>query len=937
MGKRRETIYNELVQQCSKLSHESLLKRSGIPAQEIANQLGMLRSNVSSELNELVREERVVKCVTRPVLYLPAEQARSLLGGTIAQYSIKASSLVASLNSEGAPGKKEDPFSHLIGVNESLKNSVKQAKSAIMYPPRGLHTLVLGPTGSGKTLFAHMMHNFSKYSKRMDEEAPFVEFNCADYYNNPQLLIGQLFGYVKGAFTGASHDQDGLVAEADKGILFLDEIHRLPPEGQEMLFYFMDTGRYSKLGEVGNKRQAQVLIIGATTADPESALLQTFLRRIPVMIKIPPFHERSVNEQIELTRFLLSREAHRTKNDFHVSADIIKALIGSVTFGNIGQLKSNVQLVCAQGFLDNMANDYVSLDAKMLPPEMLEGLNHIAHNIQINQQLNKLLPMMLIIKGEKDPLLAENDRYEPPYDMYQMILGQFDSLTREGLSLNEIHKFITEDIKDHVKNFYQQTAKDLLLTSADNRIVDLSKDLEEICSRALGAHLSKQFMSMLLVHLSAFLKAPDRKAAKSKDLDETILSYEKKDYQVSREIAELINQHLHIELPEVEVIYIAFLLGSFAELSLQKTVGIVVAAHGPQTASSMVSVVKELLGDHPVAAVDMPLSLNFSDIFEQIIHAVQSVDQGAGVLMMVDMGSLYYFEEKIAKESHVLVRAIDMVSTPMILDAVKDANLLHMDLKSIVDSLYHLRGAVSQPSEQTKSLQKKAILTICTTGSGIAQRIKSIVELFIRHLTDEDIEIIPVSIEGLYERAKKIQERYELMASIGAKNPKLEGVPYITLSQFVSGEGQDILQSIFSSKKMPIRESPSHIIVKGVCEDSLQDMLTYLNPKRAIDAILAFSSELQKTLNTHFKNATQIRMIMHLAFVLEREVTKTPLKYESVISTEKYLIKDRLQKNLNVFEFKLNIQISDGEIYYFIDMMMDELGKSVLLDCISQV
>ena len=69
-------------------------------------------------------------------------------------------------------------------------------------------------------------------NNKENKDYPFVTFNCADYFNNPQLLLSQLFGHVKGAFTGADTDKIGLVEKANGGILFLDEVHRLPPDGQ---------------------------------------------------------------------------------------------------------------------------------------------------------------------------------------------------------------------------------------------------------------------------------------------------------------------------------------------------------------------------------------------------------------------------------------------------------------------------------------------------------------------------------------------------------------------------------------------------------------------------------------------------------------------------------------------------------------------------------
>ena len=92
---------------------------------------------------------------------------------------------------------------NIIGGNKGLKNCVQQAKPAMLIlPPHGLNTLLLGETGVGKTMFAELMHRFAIESSIFSPEAPFISFNCADYANNPQLLLTRLFGCKKGAYTG---------------------------------------------------------------------------------------------------------------------------------------------------------------------------------------------------------------------------------------------------------------------------------------------------------------------------------------------------------------------------------------------------------------------------------------------------------------------------------------------------------------------------------------------------------------------------------------------------------------------------------------------------------------------------------------------------------------------------------------------------------------
>ena len=89
----------------------------------------------------------------------------------------------------------------------------------------------------------------------------------------------------------------GLIEKANGGILFLDEVHRLSPQDQEILFTFMDKGIYRRLRDTEIERSSKLLIVSVTTEDPENVLLKTFARRIPIFITIPKLEKRSFNEK----------------------------------------------------------------------------------------------------------------------------------------------------------------------------------------------------------------------------------------------------------------------------------------------------------------------------------------------------------------------------------------------------------------------------------------------------------------------------------------------------------------------------------------------------------------------------------------------------------------------------------------------------------------
>ena len=112
-----------------------------------------------------------------------------------------------------------------------------------------LHTLIVGSTGVGKSLFANIMYEYSKYIKKLPEDAPFIVFNCADYVIILNFFYLIFLDILKVLLQVLKKKRKVLLKKLMEEYLFLDEIHRLPPEGQEMVFYFMDTGTYNKLGE----------------------------------------------------------------------------------------------------------------------------------------------------------------------------------------------------------------------------------------------------------------------------------------------------------------------------------------------------------------------------------------------------------------------------------------------------------------------------------------------------------------------------------------------------------------------------------------------------------------------------------------------------------------------------------------------------------------
>lgn len=338
--------------------------------EEIANAVGASRANTSADLNELFKEELVEKLPGWPVRYRASTAVLTPMPKKSETLSIE----------DG-----ESVFEDFIGFNGSMSLEIEKAKAAVLYPLSGLPMLIEGPTGVGKTTFAKLMYEYAKKIGRISRDAKFISFNCADYADNPQLITSQLFGCTKGAYTGADEDRIGIVEQADGGVLFLDEVHRLPKTAQEMLFFLMDFGQFRRLGESNVTRTSRPIIIMATTENKDSALLATFLRRIPITITLPTLAERSPIERLKLVKHFFTAEAKKLGLDLKVDSLAIKALLAYDCPGNVGQLENDIKVACAKAYVSCLVEkkQYIEVSIKDLPMHVKEGIRKLKKYIQI--------------------------------------------------------------------------------------------------------------------------------------------------------------------------------------------------------------------------------------------------------------------------------------------------------------------------------------------------------------------------------------------------------------------------------------------------------------------------------------------------------------------------------------------------------------------------
>ncbi|WP_027415270.1 sigma 54-interacting transcriptional regulator [Aneurinibacillus terranovensis] len=915
MKNAERVIYNFLQEACEKQKASGQTEKIGCTTNEVADALSLQRTNVSAVLNKLSSEGKIVKIKGKPVIY------------------------TMNLSDSGENGSKTAvTFDTLIGNNDSLKKSIQQAKAAILYPPDGLHTLLLGETGVGKTMFAELMYKFAIEKGVLALQAPFVSFNCADYANNPQLLLSHLFGSKRGAFTGADRDREGIVEKANGGILFLDEVHRLPPEAQEMLFMLIDKGTFTPLGDMDNKKHSKVLIICATTEDVDSHLLTTFTRRIPMTISLPSLTERTLEERYELICEFFKIESRRIGKDITVSANALRSLALYHCAGNVGQLKSDIQLGCANAFLKciSKGKKRIEVHSTDFSREVKEGLLLYKSNCQvIDKIINEDMKLNFTARGRTTEVRA--DDYSLPGSFYEDIEKRIQELQGRGIEETEITFIMAFDIENYFKKFIRRfekgVRKEELSKVVDSKIISIVESFLETASNELHKVFSNKVFYGLCLHLSSSIERikQDKKII-NHNLREIIEKYPD-EYALALHFSHTIEDEYKIRMPLDEVGFIAMFLCADdpMEEKIKNKPIVVVAMHGRSTASSMAEVANKLIGGGNVYAYDMGLDQKPKHAYKEIKDLIVKNHQGAGVLLLVDMGSLAMFGEFISEETGIQIKVIDMVTTIVVIECARKALMdknIHEISEEARQSLGYFHQSSASVTESFIPNKDHIILTICTTGEGSAIKIKNIIEDKV-DLSEKNVQVIPVALESkkdLYTRINKLSKERKVLAVVGTFNPNIYGLPFISTSELFTDPQVSRLKEIVNG--VQTIEEPEDGFYDDIF-DSLTEKATNLQISDFKPLFMDFLTRVKQILHTEFDTYKVAGLILHLVCAVERLVQggrtpECPLKTQILKNdTQAFMCIKMVVKQMENF---YQITFPDDEIC-FITMIIAEISE----------
>lgn len=275
-------------------------------------------------------------------------------------------------------------FSKLISCDKKMKQNFEIIKKVA---PTDAKVLILGETGTGKELVAQAIYEHSNRSNK-----PFVVFNCAAIPND--LVESYLFGHVKGAFTGAIDDKDGMFKLADGGTLFLDEIGNMNLSTQAKILRVIEEKQIQPIGS-NSKIKVDVRIIAATNKDLKEAIKNNefrsdlYYRISEVIIEIPPLRERLCDLHLILSEIIEEYNKELNKNVNSITVAALGLLQKHSWPGNIRELKNVIKNTML--FLRDSDEQIL---AEHLPTQIITNMNDIKQNekkISSSEFLNSII------------------------------------------------------------------------------------------------------------------------------------------------------------------------------------------------------------------------------------------------------------------------------------------------------------------------------------------------------------------------------------------------------------------------------------------------------------------------------------------------------------------------------------------------------------------
>lgn len=794
----------------------------GIDTLAIANELGMLRTNASALLNELVKEGKLIKTSTRPVYYRVLDNIRD---------------------------NEEMSFQTLIGYDGSLRKPIQLAKAAILYPNQSLNVLISCKVGCGTTSFAYAMYCFARENGVIKKEAPYVKINCRHFSKNISVLDNELFGI--------GHDLNkSCFMKAKGGVLFLDNVDLLDAKQQSQLYTFLETNMiYSEDGTKSKECKDIFVIISQS---PQSNM--QFERIIPVIIELPELKDRSIKERFGLINHFFSNEASHSMRSIEVTSETIRALLLSDFDYNVKELKFEIKAACANAYVRVVRDIHQNIQVVVndFKNQVRKSLIKLKNN---HIEIEALLDSRNVLIYDQNDGYQTIDTTKHGNDMYLEISKQYNELLELGINDHGISDVITTHIQNLFKKYNYLKSYDSSLNLkqlskiVDSRVIEIVSHFFQTSKKELGKNYRTNVFYGLCLHINSIISLKESQQRITNDQVVQIIQDHPSEYAASVQLASIIKDEFDLDLPVHEVALIAMFLIETEDQTKNNPV-LLYILHGETTASSLRDTTNSLTQCYNAYSYDLALNIDTHKAMEEIKDLIMKIDKGQGVIVIYDMGSIKTMLETIEEETNIKIRLINMPITLIGIDIARRCSM-----ESDIDYIYHLTHLEMNKMRNYEEKLNQVIVTLCHTGEGGAIQLKRYIDQY----SKLNMKTIPLAISAkdeLIHEVSELRKTYDIHCFVGTYDPKIFGIPFIPISKIFENSQEEIDRILMFE---PISSSTFNY----------EDVYQYLSEQFKYVSISKLKSILPgiiDELNTiyHFNEDQRVGLFMHMACLVER-------------------------------------------------------------------
>ncbi len=593
----------------------------------ISAQVGIQRSNVSTILNQLVEEGKVIKHKGRPVLY----------------------SLSKTVKSE----VNDQSFASLIGCRSSLQQAIQYTKAAIAYPKKIPKILYIGERGTGIQRFSREAYEYACSNGILKKDAPYYVMNCFRY--GEQRLENILIG------------DNSLLRKNNHGLLVLKNADQLSP-------YLIEKMMEHYLTE----EDLQMILI-IHIVDPNKADL--FKEYINFIIHLPSLNQRSKEERYQLIELFFKKEAERLNRRIEVDRELMQCLMAYPCRENCDSLKNDIQFGIANAFLKSKKKGNIKLELVDFPDTVRRGLLYTPPELE--KVIRKDISTYIF---EKDQTYYLRNK-EKNSDIYHR-LDHKKKMLRNSTDDRERNNFVLVNIEGDMEDYFRQLTEGVDDTKLEKTVSEKLRNLVNSfltqASLNLKREYSKQIYYGLCLHLNnAIIIKKPRQRISNENVMEIMEKYDK-ECLISRIFIKEIQNEFNVKFSIDETIFITLILALDFESTPQKSeVETLVVMHGESAASSIVESIRYLVPMHNIDAFNLSWNDDMDTAYEKLKQKVISCDKGKGVLVIYDTGSIQVMLNSIKADTNIEIRSLEVPLSLLAMSSCK-----HSRAGKTVDEIY---------------------------------------------------------------------------------------------------------------------------------------------------------------------------------------------------------------------------------------------------------